>query len=410
MVSLGEVCTLQNGFAFKSKDFVQEGVPVLRISSIQNEEVCDNRPVFVNPNSYKEDLSRYIVANGDLLIAMSGATTGKVGFNNTGEEYLLNQRVGKFKPSAKLDLQFLFYYLSSKVEENLKISAGSAQPNLSTAQIKAFQIPLPSLPEQKRIVAILDEAFAGIDEAIVNTEKNLAAARELFESYLNTIFTQKGEGWETKPLKGYCSDYKSAIVDGPFGSNLKKEHFVESGVPVLKIQNIKSYKIIDKKLNYVTYQKASELSRHAFKRGDIVMTKLGNPLGVSAIVENMDSGVIVADLVRVRADKINTEYLCYQLNSPVIKSFINSKQKGATRPRVKITIVRDLPIAAPSSEDQERIVLQINQISEQVKRTEDIYRQKIASLNELKQSLLQKAFSGELTANMADEAKAEAAA
>ena len=186
--TLGDVCGLQNGFAFQSKLFTQSGIPVLRISSIQNENICDNRPVFVNRKDFREDLSKYEVNTGDLLIAMSGATTGKVGFNQTGSMYLLNQRVGKFEPFQSLDINYLFYFLSTKVEENLEISAGSAQPNLSTRQIKNFQIPLPTLAEQNRIVVLLDEAFAGISAALAAANKNLKNARELFETTLNTTF------------------------------------------------------------------------------------------------------------------------------------------------------------------------------------------------------------------------------
>jgi len=164
------------------------------------------------------------------------------------------------------------------------------------------------------------------------------------------------EGWDVKQLKDYCTDYKSAIVDGPFGSNLKREHFVDSGIPVLKIQNVKSHKIVSKNLTYVTPKKAKELKRHSYKKNDIVLTKLGDPLGVSAIVENIEDGIIVADLVRIRADNINTKYLCYQLNAPAIKSYINSQQKGATRPRIKISTVRELPIIAPPLPEQKRIV------------------------------------------------------
>lgn len=86
------------------------------------------------------------------------------------------------------------------------------------------------------------------------------------------------------------------------------------------------------------------------------MTKLGSPLGVCAIVDNLDEGVIVADLVRIRAQKINSKYLCYQLNSPSTSDFINSKQKGTTRPRIQLSVVRELPIYAPSSAEQHRIV------------------------------------------------------
>lgn len=117
-------------------------------------------------------------------------------------------------------------------------------------------------------------------------------------------------------LKDLCADFKKDIVDGPFGSNLKRSHFTEEGIPVLKIQNIKPFKIEKKKMDFVTLDKFSELERHSFRQGDIVMTKLGSPLGVSAIVDDIQEGVIVADLVRIRASKIDTRYLCYHLNSP----------------------------------------------------------------------------------------------
>ena len=140
--TLEDVCQFQNGFAFKSKTFKDEGVPVLRISNIQKDNIDLRRIVFVDPSDYKEDLSKYVVNKGDLLIAMSGATTGKIGFNNTDDVFYLNQRVGKFKPSEQLNIHYLYYFLSTQVEENLKISAGSAQPNLSTQQKKALELAI----------------------------------------------------------------------------------------------------------------------------------------------------------------------------------------------------------------------------------------------------------------------------
>ena len=130
------------------------------------------------------------------------------------------------------------------------------------------------------------------------------------------------EGWKVVPLKELCSDYKSDIVDGPFGANLKREHYKTEGTLVLKIQNIKPYNIVEKNMDYVDDEKARELKRHAYRTGDIIITKLGLPLGVSAIVEGIEDGIIVADLVRVRAEKVNTKYLCYHLNSPVTNAFL----------------------------------------------------------------------------------------
>ena len=125
---------------------------------------------------------------------------------------------------------------------------------------------------------------------------------------------------------------------------------------MLKIQNIKPFAIELKKMDFVSAEKFEALRRHSFRNGDIVMTKLGSPLGVSAIVENLESGIIVADLVRIRAQRVDTRFLCYQLNSQQTADFINAQQKGTTRPRVTLSVVRELPILVPLPAEQGRIV------------------------------------------------------
>jgi type I restriction enzyme S subunit len=177
-VKLDEVCGFQNGFAFKSNTFRPSGTPVIRISNIQDGIIdTENRLVFVNPKDYRENLDRYRVVEGDLLIAMSGATTGKIGFNTESREFYLNQRVGKFEPGKKLNKRFLYHFLSTKVEENLSISAGAAQPNLSTEQIKGLVLPLPPIEEQARIVASIEALLAEIRQLdSLYAEKQLALA------------------------------------------------------------------------------------------------------------------------------------------------------------------------------------------------------------------------------------------
>lgn len=164
------------------------------------------------------------------------------------------------------------------------------------------------------------------------------------------------KGWEIKPLQALCEGFRQDIVDGPFGSELQRKDYLAQGVPVLKIQNVKPFAIELKKMDYISPEKFAKLKRHSYRPGDIVMTKLGSPLGVSAIVEGVDEGVIVADLVRIRAQRVNTKYLCYHLNSGRTNDFINSQQKGTTRPRVQLSVVRELPISVPPPPEQNRIV------------------------------------------------------
>ncbi len=186
---LEEVCGLQNGFAFKSSTFKPSGTPILRISNIQNGRIDENKQlVFIDPRDYQENLDRYNVTKDDLLIAMSGATTGKLGFNTEETIYLLNQRVGKLEPGERLDKHFLYYYLSTKIEENLRMSAGSAQPNLSSEQIKNTVLPLPSVDEQMQIVNALEALRAETQHLTDLYERKLSALEELKTSLLHQAF------------------------------------------------------------------------------------------------------------------------------------------------------------------------------------------------------------------------------
>ncbi len=205
------------------------------------------------------------------------------------------------------------------------------------------------------------------------------------------------EGWQVIRLEDLCEPGKQAIVDGPFGSNLKRSDYVEDGIPVLKIQNIKENAIILKKMDYVRQQKYEELARHSFAEGDIVMTKLGDPLGVSAIVKGIPNGLIVADLVRIRPSKVLNNFLCYQLNSPRIQKYINEQQKGTTRPRVNLTMIRELPIYMPPIDEQHKIIEiledHLSRLNASVA-SADVMEKQFAGL---RRSLMQAAFTGQLT-------------
>ena len=157
MVKLGEVSSFQNGFAFKISLFKDKGEPIIRISNIQDEKLSTNGLVYFDPKDYNVNFDQYRIFPNDILIAMSGGTTGKLGINQDNRIYYQNQRVGVIREKADiLSRQYLYYFLQTKTEESLKIAAGAAQPNLSTAQINNFDLPLPPLDEQHRIVRTLD--------------------------------------------------------------------------------------------------------------------------------------------------------------------------------------------------------------------------------------------------------------
>ena len=158
---LGEICKVENGYAFSSDEYKPSGTPLVRISNIVNDKIDLSSCVFV-----QEDVEeKFIVSKGDLLIAMSGATTGKMGVYSKNEISYLNQRVGNIKILNK-DLllpEYRNYFMISKMDDILKLAYGGAQPNISAKVISSFLFPLPSIAEQQRIVTKIEELFSVLD-------------------------------------------------------------------------------------------------------------------------------------------------------------------------------------------------------------------------------------------------------
>ncbi len=206
--------------------------------------------------------------------------------------------------------------------------------------------------------------------------------------------------WCQVPFSDLFLDPKNNIVGGPFGSNLKSSEYRAEGIPVFRIQNIGRNKFFDKNINFITEEKAEFLSKHSFKSGDIIITKLGDPLGKTCFVpKKYETGIIVADLIRARIDNknINPKFLVYQFNSPFFIKQFDRFTKGTTRPRIKLSVVRELWFNLPPLKEQERIVNAIEELFSDL--DNGIHNLKIAQ-NQLKvyrQALLKYAFTGKLT-------------
>ena len=155
---LGEVCDFRNGFAFKSNLFTDEGCPIIRITNISENNVDMSDLKYFHMEDYpKSDLSQFAIKKGDILVAMSGATTGKIGTYKGNITAYLNQRTGKFEPKESLNNRFLYHFLQTQVSNMYKMAGGGAQPNLSSNDLKSkIVIPVPPLPVQEEIVRILD--------------------------------------------------------------------------------------------------------------------------------------------------------------------------------------------------------------------------------------------------------------
>lgn len=384
---LSEVCDFQNGFAFKSSKFKSTGYPILRISNIQKNEISTKDLVFFDPSDYKENFERYKVVKDDILIAMSGGTTGKLGVNTTNDIYYLNQRVGKFSPRKDILRQYLYYFLQTKSEESLKIAGGAAQPNLSTEQIKNFEIPVPSISEQQQIVEKLDTAFDLIDRAKANIEKNIQNAKELFQSKLNQVFSTKGEGWEEKPLGEVCKT-------GSGGTPLKShsEYYINGNIPWLVSGEVNNRTITHSK-NFITQKGLDNSSARLFPKDSVLIAMYGATAGQVGILR-FESASNQAVCAIFPNKNFSPDFLYYAFlfkKAELISKAVGNAQPNISQIKIKETIV---PVIALN--DQEKIVRQLDQLSAQTEFLQQKYQQKLANLEELRKSILEKAFKGEL--------------
>lgn len=372
---LSEVCDFQNGFAFKSSKFKSEGSPILRISNIQNNVISTKNLVYFDRSDYMENFDRYKVSKDDILIAMSGATTGKLGINSTDDIYYLNQRVGKFAPKKDLVRKYLYYFLITKTEESLKIAAGAAQPNLSTEQIKDFKIPIPSLIEQQDIVEKLDFAFDAIEKAKANIEKNIENAKELFQSKLNAIFSQKGEGWEEKTLNEISKNLDSKRI--PITKNVR----TEGAIPYYGASGIVDY--VEDFIFDGSYLLISEDGANLLARTYPIAFSVDGKFWVNNHAHILEF-----------KDFVTQKFVEYYLNSIKLDDYVT----GMAQPKLSQTSLHKIfiPIPINSIKEQEKIVAKLDLLSEQTNLLQEKYKQKLANLEELKKSILEKAFEGEL--------------
>ena len=379
-------------------------MPILRITNIQNQTLELNNLVYFNANDYNENFDRFKVFKDDLVVAMSGATTGKLGINTTDTVFYLNQRVGKFIPKKEILKPYLYYFLTTKVEESLKIAAGAAQPNLSTEQINNFEIPLPPLPEQQRIVSILDTAFEAIDKAKINAEQNLKNSKELFESYLQNIFSSKGsalslskgEGWEEKTLKEITTKIGSGAT--PRGGN---ESYKTEGISLVRSMNVHDLEFREKNLAFIDELQAKALSNVSLEEGDVLLNITGASVARCCIIPNEYLPARVnqhVSVIRVKKEIIDPTFLNLLLTSKYYKDqLLFTGEQGATRQAITKAQIEVFKISYPKTiKSQQLFIKKLDTLSKETKRLEAIYQQKLIDLEELKKSLLEKAFKGEL--------------
>jgi type I restriction enzyme, S subunit len=404
--ALGQICTIKppksEARVRLSPDQLVSFLPMEDLG-IDRKFVCGSRakPLSAVTGSYT------YFADGDVLLAKITPCfeNGKLGIANGlangigfgSSEYIV------FRPSATLDKEWLYYFLSRESfrEEGAARMAGAVgHKRVAKEFIESYRIPVPPLPEQQRIVAILDEAFAGISAVKANAERNLKNAQAIFESHLQSVFSQRGGGWVSRTL-GDIAEFKNGLN---FSRRSKGQTLRIVGVG--DFQDLSVVPI--RSLQSVTIDGAIG-EDYLIREGDLLTVRsngskdlVGRCMLVPEVVEPTSfSGFIIR--LRVDERQINGQFLLHFMKAGDTRDRLTRDGGGANINNINQAKLAALPIAVPSLQEQQTIVVRLDALRKQCDNLVALCERRLVALDALKKSLLHRAFAGELTGGKTSE-------
>jgi type I restriction enzyme, S subunit len=309
-----------------------------------------------------------------------------------GRDMATSQDFVNWVCSPKLDPRFLQYLFLAEGEHILRFASGSVHQTIYFPEAKAFHVCYPPLPEQQRIVGILDEALAGIATAKANSAKNLRNARALFASYLNDSLVRSGGEWPQRRL----GDVVTRLTNGYVGPT--RNIYIDSGVPYLLARHVKNNRLTFDGRTFVSEQFNQKNRKSILKAGDVLLVQSGH-IGHSAVVTEEHAGhnchamIVISPVEGV----LTGPYLSLLFNS-VMRAKFDEIKTGSTVPHLNCGAVIELEIPLPDIATQRRIVDRAGKLSSRLRDLECVYQRKVAALDALKKSLLDQAFTGSLSA------------
>ena len=380
----GDACEIKKGKKPTLLNAGTEGAkPYLVAKYLRGAEPADFASV--------SDKNSVSVSASEIIIICDGSNSGEIFIGFDG---ILSSTMAKIAHGNEIDNRFLMHFLDSLFDKFNAAKTGAAIPHLDLAALRDEVLPLPPLSEQKRIVAILDEAFDGIASAESQAEKNFQNARAIFESHLESVFTQRGTGWMEKSIGELCERLHQGLNTA--GEKVK---FYEVGYPIIQTRNIDVGVVeLDSKMKFM-----SEKDWHRYKDkyrpeiGDVFFTNIGT-IGKTAIVTTDRDYLIHWNIFKLRPllGKITSEFLRYTLEQLTLSGYFQKLQKGGTVDFVTKKMISEALIFIPAIAEQKTIVASLDALREETQRLANLYERKLTALEALKQSLLHQAFTGQI--------------
>ena len=389
---LGDICRLIGG-GTPSKDkmeYYAGDIPWATVRDMRS-EVITKTECKITREAVKSSATN-VIPKGNVVIA-TRVGLGKVCL--LGQNTAINQDLRGIVPIDPkiLSVRFLFWWLISIKDSIVAKGTGATVQGVKLPFVRSLQAPVPLLPEQRRIVGILDEAFEGIATAKANAEKNLQNARAVFESHLNAVFTQCGKGWVKKKLV----DVAESISTGPFGTMLHKSDYISNGIPVVNPINLVESRIVPSSRMMVSTETRERLCSYVLQTGDVVIGRRGD-LGRCALVTETEAGWLCGTgSFFLRLSKaMDGKYFVALFSSKQFRKRLENSAVGTTMSNLNHSILKELLMPVPPIADQKSIMARADEMLCEVARLESIYQQNLSALEELKKSLLHQAFTGAL--------------
>lgn len=335
MEKLDDVCTILSGNAWKSNGFtdVADGnIPIIRIQNVSN-----NQTEFVYWREKTDD--KYLIKNGDLLMSLSGNV--KICEWKFGSA-LLNQRVIKLTPNKKLNKRYFYWALARVIKKIEAMAKHAVIANVSLGDLKKFEIPLPPPEEQNRIAAILDKA----DAIRQKRRQAIALADDFLRSVFLDMFVRAADNWTIKTIDYIADKEKGGLRTGPFGSQLLHSEFVDSGIPVLGIDNAVENIFKWGKARFITDEKYKSLSRYTVHPEDVLITIMGTCGRCAVVPDDIPTAINTKHLCCISLDykKALPEFLhSYYLFHPMSRQYLTKVTKGAIMDGLNMGLIKAMP-------------------------------------------------------------------
>lgn len=406
-VRLGDIASVVNGFPFPSNNFTPDhGVPLLRIRDVRS----DRTEAFFDGDVEQA----YLVRAGELVVGMDGDFHAALW---RGPRAALNQRVCKIVPDETLySVKLLAYILPGYLNAINQATSSITVKHLSSRTVGDIPLPIPPRKEQDRLVAAIEEHLSRLDAAVAGLKRVQAQLPRYRAAVLQAAVEGRltredaagvdselaesviPDGWRWMTIEQCAAKEHRSITDGPFGSNLKTEHYTQVGPRVVRLQNIGDGEFVDA-VARISDERYEALVKHAVFPRDLIIAALGNsPPRACIVPEGIGRAIVKADCIRFKPDpKIaSPNYLNIALNAEPTRARVTKMLHGVGRPRLNLSEIRAITLPVPGLGAQAAIVAEVDRRLSLARAAAAAVEAALLRAAALRQAVLRRAFSGQL--------------